>query len=94
MNNTTLRREGRWSEVASELYDTKQQLIEMGKLGAALIKELKELSQYTSSRDEHFFYEKSFRKGDINRDLLIKMEEIDIELYRKEDCEVWKLIKL
>lgn len=88
------RRRGRWSEVAQELHEIKQQMEELSKQGTRLTKELKWLSDYETSRDGHFLYQKTTRKGSIDHDLLIRYEHVDLEQYRKPESDVWKLIKL
>jgi regulator of replication initiation timing len=91
--NATLRR-GRWSEVAAELGAIKEQLTELNRENKRLTQELKTLSKGMTSRDKDYLFKMESRPGKVAWDLLCELEGIDKEEYRKEDEEVWRLLKL
>lgn len=52
---------------------------------------LKELSQLLPSRGGGFVYDYIMRKGSVEYDRIPELKDVNLEIYRKDSVEVWKL---
>jgi len=86
------KKEGQWSTVAAELREMRLTLRAMKKIEEEKTAELKELSEGVGCYDENGMVFKPFmRKGTIDYDLIKQLEGLDLEPFRKESTEQWKL---
>jgi len=80
-----------WVNTAEELYKIQQYISHYKTKATSLSERLKTLSNFETTVMGGFKFAKSIRKGSIDYRKIEILKEIDIEVYRKKDCELWKL---
>ena len=86
--------ESRWLSVAQRLYDVQQELSRLTSVRAQLLDELKQLSDYRSQAHGNFFFTCEERKGAVQYKQIPELKGINLELYRGEPVQMWKLTKV
>jgi hypothetical protein len=90
-----IKREGEWSKTAAKLHDVRLQLKALALIEKELLSELVELSEGKNSYDKKGFVFKIFsRKGSVDYSKIPQLFNLDLEQFRKEDSEYWKLDKI
>jgi len=86
------KKEGQWSTVAAELREMRLTLRAMKLLEQEKTAELLELSEGVGCFDENGMVFKPFmRKGIIDYSMVKQLQGLDLEPFRKESTEQWKL---
>lgn len=83
-----------WIKTASELYEIQQQRKELQELESVLKADLVRMSHHKTAIGGKFVFSLSFRKGSINYKAIPELKNIDLETYRGEKVETWKLQEL
>lgn len=91
LKTTHIERNGSWINKAREVKKVQQLRKQYEAMEKDLLKELKILSEGVNSRGGGFAYTCSMRAGSVDYTAIPQLRGIDLELYRKEGVEVWKL---
>lgn len=81
----------KWLKVAQELHDLQIIIKDHVRREELLKKELKELSNYQTHMEGCYIYFKEYRKGGVDYDAIPALIGIDLESFRKNDIEIWRL---
>ena len=84
-------RDSIWVSVAKELKRVQEIRRSVEQQEVQLIQELKNLSQGINSRADGFIFTRSVRKGLVDYKSIPELKGVDLEMYRKESTESWKL---
>jgi len=84
-------RDSIWVSVAKELKRVQEIRRTVEQQESQLIQELKKLSLGLNSRADGFIFTKSIRKGLVEYKNIPELMGVDLERYRKESTEAWKL---
>lgn len=86
-----VKRDGKWSQIASKLNEVKQQAKAIALIESELIEELKELSEGKASYDENGFTYKPYDvKGQVDYTRVPQLHNVDLEPFRKSSYIAWK----
>jgi hypothetical protein len=80
-----------WNQVASQLFDAKQERKRFEDIEASLQKKLIILSNDKTTIGDRFLFVKDFRKGSISYELIPELINVNLEQYRKSEVPMWKL---
>ena len=83
-----------WLTLAREAYEAQQKEQEYAELKRTLLEQLKVASEHKSVAMGEYAFVLSYRKGSIDYGSIEELKKINLELYRKEEVSVWKLIKI
>ena len=81
-------------EKAKELYRTQVKRKHYERLEATLIDELKYLCKGRDFSEAGYSFNRIERKGAVDYGMIPELESVDLEQYRKETIEYWKLSKV
>lgn len=84
-------RDREWIEVAEECRRIQALRKGLEEQENELFCRLKELSEGMSSKGGGFIFTKIMRKGGVDYSKIINLEGMDLDPYRKEQVESWKL---
>ncbi len=90
-HNDHIERDRLWLETARKLYELKLLIKTYEKEEAKTMASLKALSGGLSSKAGEFIFTKSMRKGGVVYKNIPELQGVDLEQYRKEETETWKL---
>jgi len=91
INKDYIERDELWLATARKLYQLKMIINEHKKEELKVLESLKLLSSNMNSKAGEFIFTKTMRKGSISYSDIQELKNIDLELYRKEAVETWKL---
>lgn len=92
--NEDFRKRGEeWIEKARIAEDLKRQLSGLKKLSDDATREVVEMSENQNSCGGGFFLRKSVRPGAVNYKNIPELKGIDLETFRKDPVEMWRLIQ-
>ena len=80
-----------WSEKAREIYNLKVQIKELERKEKALFEEFKKISEFKPSTADGFKLNLIKRPGVVNYSVIPQLHGVDLEPYRKNPTEYWKL---
>jgi len=83
-----------WAIIAKEAYEAQQQRLEATYKERKLIDQLKALSDNKSATCGEYVFALSFRKGSVDYKRIPSLVGIDLDEYRSEDVETWKLLRI
>lgn len=86
-----IQRNNYWVEKAQELKETQERLKFLKEKKAELELELRSLSNNVDSYGEGYKYKIFSRPGSVDYKLIPELKEIDLDKYRRDDVEFWKL---
>lgn len=84
----------KWLICAENLYRTKKLLKKYEDKQIKLLEELKKISGYKSYSFKQFIFAMEKRKGVIDYSKIKILKKINLELYRKDPVQVWRLTKV
>jgi hypothetical protein len=86
-----IERDSAWIEVARKATQWRSARMEAEKQEKMYSDMLKQLSHGKCSKGGNFVYDYSMRKGNVDYSAIPELKSVDLEMYRKEAVEVWKL---
>jgi len=90
-NAVHIERGQEWLKKATELMKIKQLVREYEKVESQLLTELKLLSDNVPSKSGNFVFDCITRKGLVDYSKIPELKDVNLELYRKEPTNAWKL---
>ena len=84
-------KDSRWVKKATELKLVQQSRKEIEESEKQLLAELKDLSGFEPSKGGQFRFDYVMRKGSVEYKNIPELKNVDLEAYRKEEVQVWKL---
>ena len=84
-------RRDKWIEIAREYYVIKQEKKAIAKREKILFNDLKDASQNKPSQGGGYLFTFSSRKGFVDYQSIPCLKKIDLDIYRKEDFQVWNI---
>lgn len=87
-------RNGKWLVIAEKLHEAHQMKAYFTAVVLELGKKLKELSEDKSSKCGDFVFTRSLSRGGVDYGSIPQLSGVDLDAYRKESFERWKLTKI
>jgi hypothetical protein len=86
-----VQRDAYWASRAHQLMKIKRSIEDLERVQFKLAEELKKLSEGVNSFGGGFRYTKSMRKGAVDYRIVPELIGVNLEPYRGDKVEVWKL---
>ncbi len=83
-----------WVQAAEKAYELQQLAKKYNDLKREAMNTLQSISKYRSKIDGGFCFELSHRKGSVNYKNIPQLKYVDLDEYRGNDVDIWKLIKI
>ena len=80
-----------WNACAQELKEAQDKCKEFEAMIKFYKQKLLDLSEGKSTVGEQFYYHKVTTRGSVQLDRIPELKDIDLDQYRKDDNEYWKL---
>ena len=91
MERFVKRRSKQWIKTAYTAYDIKQEIKTLTEHYDSLMRRLKTLSHNKNSSGGDFIFKSYVSKGAVNYKAIPELKQIDLDQYRKDPIESWKL---
>ena len=83
-----------WSDIARAAYEAQQAKKYFADKEKELMEKLKNLTNQQSHTDGHYVLKHETRKGTIDYKAIPELKTVDLEYYRKDTVQIWKLSAL
>lgn len=81
-----------WTQVSQKWLKIHQQLVDLEQEEKALRDELIQMSNNQNTKGGGITLTRTVRKGTVQYNLIPELKNIDLEKFRKEPAEVWRLV--